>query len=58
VSPFSRLLGILFNPDDGDEIFYRNFCQLSTDYTALYPGTQNSSQPPLSENQIQQETKK
>jgi hypothetical protein len=31
------LLGLLLNPDDGDDMFFRNVCWLSTDYTALCP---------------------
>jgi hypothetical protein len=38
----SFLLG-LFDPEDGGDIFLRNICLLSTDYTTLYPRSQNSS---------------
>jgi hypothetical protein len=31
------LLGLFFNPEDGDEIFLRNVGWLSTDYTKLMP---------------------
>jgi hypothetical protein len=37
------LLGLLFSPEDGGDIFLKNISQLSTDYTALYPRRQNSS---------------
>jgi hypothetical protein len=30
-------LGIFINPEDGGDIFLRNVCLLSTDYTASYP---------------------
>jgi hypothetical protein len=30
------LLGLLFDPEDGSDIFLRNVGRLSTDYTALY----------------------
>jgi hypothetical protein len=31
------LLGIVFDPEDGGNIFPRNVGSFSTDYTALYP---------------------
>jgi hypothetical protein len=31
------LLGLFFNPEDGGNMFLRNFGWFSTDYTALYP---------------------
>jgi hypothetical protein len=31
------MLGVLFDPEDGGDIFLRNVGRLSTDYTALYP---------------------
>jgi hypothetical protein len=31
------ILGLVFDPEDGGDIFLRNACSLSTDYTALYP---------------------
>jgi hypothetical protein len=31
------LLGLFFDPEDGDDMFLRNFRRLSADYTALYP---------------------
>jgi hypothetical protein len=31
------LLGILFDPDDGGDIFLQNVGRLSTDYMTLYP---------------------
>jgi hypothetical protein len=31
------LLGVFFQPGDGDGMFLRNVGLLSTDYTALYP---------------------
>jgi hypothetical protein len=39
------LLGLLFDPEDGCDMFLRNFSWLSTDYmcTALYSRSQNSS---------------
>jgi hypothetical protein len=33
------LLGILFNPEDGGDMFFRNVGWLSTDYIAIYPRT-------------------
>jgi hypothetical protein len=45
VMPCSRLqtagflLAIFFDSEDGDDMFLRNLCRLSTDYTALYPET-------------------
>jgi hypothetical protein len=38
------LLGLFFDPQDGGYIFLRNVGELSTDYTALYPRRQNSSE--------------
>jgi hypothetical protein len=29
------LLGLLFDPEDGVDMFFRNICSVSTDYTAL-----------------------
>jgi hypothetical protein len=37
------LLGLLFNPADGDDMFLRNVGSLSTDYKAFYPRRQNPS---------------
>jgi hypothetical protein len=31
------LLGLLFNPEDGSDMFFRNVCGLSTGYMALCP---------------------
>jgi hypothetical protein len=39
------LLGLLFNPEDGDKMFLRNVSLLSMDYLALYPRRENSSKP-------------
>jgi hypothetical protein len=39
----SLLLGLFFDPEDGDDIFLRNVGWLSTDYTALYHRRQNFS---------------
>jgi hypothetical protein len=36
------LLGLLFSPEDGGEMFLQNFEWLSADCTALCPGRQNS----------------
>jgi hypothetical protein len=36
-------LGFFFDSEDGGNIFLRNVSSLSTDYTALYSGKQNSS---------------
>jgi hypothetical protein len=36
------LLGWLFDPEDGGDMFLRNVSWLSTDYTALYLSRQNS----------------
>jgi hypothetical protein len=38
------LLGFVFDHEDGSDIFLRNVGWLSTDYTALYPRRQNSSE--------------
>jgi hypothetical protein len=35
----SFLLGILFNPEDGGDMFLRNVGWFSTDYIAIYPRT-------------------
>jgi hypothetical protein len=32
------VLGSLFYPEDGGDIFLRNVSLLSTDYAAIYPG--------------------
>jgi hypothetical protein len=37
------LLRIFFDPEDGDDMFFRNFGRLSTDYTGLHPRRQNVS---------------
>jgi hypothetical protein len=37
------LLGSFFDPEDGGDMFFRNFSRLSTDYRALYPRRENSS---------------
>jgi hypothetical protein len=37
------LHGLFFDPEGGSDIFLRNVCWLSADYTALYPKRQNSS---------------
>jgi hypothetical protein len=37
------LLGLFFDPEDGDDMFLRNVCWISTDYTASYPRRYNSS---------------
>jgi hypothetical protein len=31
------LLGLLFDPEDGDSMFFRNVGKLMPDYTASYP---------------------
>jgi hypothetical protein len=36
------LLGFFLDPEDGGDIFLQNVGWLSTDYTALCPGVQNS----------------
>jgi hypothetical protein len=33
------MLGILFDPEDGDDMFLRNAGLISTDYMAPYPRT-------------------
>jgi hypothetical protein len=43
------LRGLFFDPDDGGDMFLRNVCSFSTDFTALYP--------PLLEPHILQPTK-
>jgi hypothetical protein len=50
----SLFLCLLFNPENGSDIFFRNVTWLSTDYKALYSRRQNASQPPLLEPQILQ----
>jgi hypothetical protein len=37
------LPGIYFDPEDGNNISFRNICCISTEYTALYPRRYNSS---------------
>jgi hypothetical protein len=37
LSHTSFLLGLFLNPEDGGDMFLRNFERLSADYTALYP---------------------
>jgi hypothetical protein len=37
------LLCLFFDTENGGDMFLRNVCWLSTDYTALYPRRQNSS---------------
>jgi hypothetical protein len=37
------LLGVFFDPEDGGDMFLRNFGLLPTDYMALYHRGQNSS---------------
>jgi hypothetical protein len=37
------LFGLLFDPEDGGELFLRNVVWFSMDYTALYPIIQNPS---------------
>jgi hypothetical protein len=34
---FGFLLGRFFDPEDGSNMFLRNVCWISVDYTALYP---------------------
>jgi hypothetical protein len=41
------LFGLLFDPEDEGNMFLRKVNWLSLDYTALYPGGQNSSYAPL-----------
>jgi hypothetical protein len=41
------LLCLFFDHGDGGEMFFRNVGWLSTDYTALYPRRQNSSEVSL-----------
>jgi hypothetical protein len=41
------LLGLLFDPEDGDAIFLRNVGLVSLDYKAIYLRRENSSHPPL-----------
>jgi hypothetical protein len=31
-------LALFSNPEDGDDIYKRNVCRLSMDFTAIYPG--------------------
>jgi hypothetical protein len=40
------LLGF-FSPEDGGDIYLRNVCSLSTEYTALYPIRRNPLEEPL-----------
>jgi hypothetical protein len=37
------LLGLLFSPADGSDMFLQNISQLSPDYTVFYPKRQNYS---------------
>jgi hypothetical protein len=37
------LLGLLLNPEDGGEIFFRNFGRLSTEYMMIYLEKYNTS---------------
>jgi hypothetical protein len=37
------LLGLFFDPEDGNDIFLQNVDSLSTDYTTFYPRRQHSS---------------
>jgi hypothetical protein len=46
------LPGLFVHPQVGGHKFLRNVDSLSTDYMALYPRRQNSSEPPLREPQI------
>jgi hypothetical protein len=41
------LLGLIFNPEAMEEIFFRNVGFLSADYAGLYFRRQNPSQPLL-----------
>jgi hypothetical protein len=36
------LFGILFNPEDGGEMFFRSVCSFSADHTVLYHKQRNS----------------
>jgi hypothetical protein len=36
-SACSFLIGLFFDPEDCDDMFFRNVCWLSTSYTTLYP---------------------
>jgi hypothetical protein len=36
-------LGLLFNPEDGANMFLQNISLLSSDYTAVYPGRHDPS---------------
>jgi hypothetical protein len=38
------LLGLFFYPENGGDMFLRNVIYLSTNYTALYPRRENSSE--------------
>jgi hypothetical protein len=46
------LLVFLYNPEDDSNMFLQNISWLSLDTQALYPTTQNSSKPLMSEYQI------
>jgi hypothetical protein len=41
------LLGLLFDPEDGDDMFLRRVCRLSPDCTASHPRREVSAYAPL-----------